>query len=73
MPEFLHIKDKDPASQFFKVPDPKFVPKILNKNLWIEALILGDPAFFWNLAMTNKYMYNLLAERWRTTRALMPK
>lgn len=72
VPELFHIKDKDPASAIFKVTDPDFAPKILNKNLWIEALKLGDPAFFWNLAMTNKFMYNFLADRWRTTRALMP-
>ena len=48
------------------------MPEFLKINMWRAALTEGDPAFFWKLAMTNKYMYNFLADRWRSTRALMP-
>jgi hypothetical protein len=48
------------------------------KQAWEEdaALTEGDPAFFWNLAMTNKYMYNSSpkggGERARSCRRSVP-
>lgn len=49
------------------------VPEFPDDRVLKAAMEYGDPADFWTLAMTNKYLYNYLARRYRRTRALMPK
>jgi hypothetical protein len=61
-----------PSRGGFRFADVGPAPEFLKTDGWRIALTEGDPAFFWKLAMTNRYMYNLLADRWQTTRALMP-
>jgi hypothetical protein len=40
---------------------------------WQIIVEQGDPLWLWNLAMTNRFFYNLVAARYRRTRGLLPK
>ena len=45
-------------------------PKFLDIQVWEIVLAEGDPAWFWEFALANKYLYNLLAARYRRSRGL---
>ncbi len=48
------------------------MPGFYKSHVWQIVLEAGDPAWFWEFALADKFLYNLLAERYRKSRGLEP-